>query len=160
MLKSLNHNEKAYVRFINKTNRNVHVLWVNYKGEYVKYNTLGKDLYFDITTYKTHPWIAMDTVTKDRMHIGGKYVFFPVTSREFISKRYPNKYVPPDFETRIRVLITLPLYSLRYAAMLAIRDRLRVSDEVDELSLPKQLIQELKTTIELRNRQSEIAYSR
>lgn len=86
--RSLNDREKCYVRFINNTNKIVEILWIDYSGRYVRYRVIKKGDYIDINTFKTHPFVAKDFITKDMLHIGGQYFYHPKTSREVISQRY------------------------------------------------------------------------
>ncbi|CAG9813663.1 unnamed protein product [Phaedon cochleariae] len=146
-LHSLKSDEKAYIRFINKTDRTIELVWINFKGEYWRYQVLRKDEYLDVNTYKTHPWMALDQITKDRMHVDSKFLFLPKTSAEYLQERYPDKIVPEHYEMRMRVYVTLPMYSLKYAALLSIRNRLRNTEDADVLELPRELIEELKRTI-------------
>lgn len=86
--RSLHDREKCYVRFINNTNKIVEILWIDYSGRYVRYRVIKKGDYIDINTFKTHPFVAKDFITKDMLHIGGQYFYHPKTSREVISQRY------------------------------------------------------------------------
>lgn len=68
----------SFLRFVNKTNRNVDVVWVNYEGARVRYKTLNPDNYLDINTFAGHPWIFFDSETGDRMMVQLKEIFEPV----------------------------------------------------------------------------------
>ncbi|KAJ8934516.1 hypothetical protein NQ314_013299 [Rhamnusium bicolor] len=109
--RSLRSEEKAYVRFINKTDKMVELVWLNFNGEYV--------------------------------------------SREYLQERFPNKEIPENFETRIRAYITLPMYSLKYRTLMEIRNYFQNTEDVEQLELPKPLVDDLKRTIEFRNSQLE-----
>ncbi|KAJ8962521.1 hypothetical protein NQ318_000912 [Aromia moschata] len=129
------------------------------KAYYVRYQKLHKDNFVDANTYKTHPWIALDMETKDRLHIEKSYIYNPKTSREFLQERFPNKEIPENFETRIRAFITLPVYTLKYRTLLEIRNQFENTDDIDKLELPKQLAEDLKRTIEYRNSQMQMDVS-
>lgn len=72
-LRSLRSVDKCHVRFVNKTTRSVDIIWVDFAGRYIKYSSLQRGQFVDITTYKTHPWAALDSNTKDHMLIGGRF---------------------------------------------------------------------------------------
>lgn len=149
--RSLMSEQKAYVRFINKTNRVVEVIWVNFVGEFIKYRVLSSDEYVDVNTYKTHPWAALDYHTKDRLHINKNFLYLPKTSKEILQEKHPKATIPDNYETRSRAYITLPLHGLRYLALLEVRNNLRKPTEADELELPKQLKFEVKCAVRYRN---------
>lgn len=87
-IRSLNSREKCYIRFINTTNKTIDIMWIDFSGVYVRYRILGKGDYIDVNTYKTHPWIAKDFMTKDILNINGGYFYFPKTTKEIIQLRY------------------------------------------------------------------------
>ncbi|CAH1110759.1 unnamed protein product [Psylliodes chrysocephalus] len=141
----------AYVRFINKTEKVVEIVWLNHTGKYIRYRILKKDYFVDVNTYNAHLWVAFDHETKDRLHIDKEFVYHPKTSKEFFKQKYPDRVIPEHYEARIRAFITLPLYSLRYNSLLTIRNLLKTSEDADKLELPTQLIEDLKKVIVLRN---------
>lgn len=141
-------NEKAFVRFINGTERDIDIIWINFVGEYIRYNVLSKGTYLDANTYKYHPWIAVDSETKDRLLIGNSFVYNPRTTREYLQERFPGRVIPENFETRVKVYITLPLYSLRQRCLLALRKQIDNIEKVDSLGLPNVLSADLKTMID------------
>lgn len=151
--RSLRSEDKAYVRFINKTDRIVELIWLNFNGKYVRYRILEKDHFVDVNTYKNHPWIALDMKTKDRLHIEKGFIYNPKTSREYLQERYPDREIPENYEARIRTNITLPLYTLKYRSLIEIRNHFRTVEDVDKLELPKPLAEDLKRIIEHRNSQ-------
>ncbi|KAJ8977971.1 hypothetical protein NQ317_008164 [Molorchus minor] len=149
--------DRAYVRFFNKTNKTVEIIWLNFHGEKVRYKIIEKDDYVDVNTYKNHPWIALDVETKDRFQIDSKYVFMPKTTREYLQDRFPGREIPEEFERgRVGVYVTVPVYSLKYRAMLEVRNHLQEPEFVDQLELPKSLAEELRKTIEHRNSQIQL----
>ncbi|CAH1181039.1 unnamed protein product [Phyllotreta striolata] len=141
----------AYVRFINKTDRVIEIVWLNYTGMYIRYKILKKDYFVDVNTFNTHPWVAFDYETKNRLHIDKEFVYHPKTSKEFFRQKYPNRTIPENYEARIRAYITLPIYSLRYTALLSIRNMLNSSEDASKLELPKPLVEDLKKVIQFRN---------
>ncbi|XP_056638654.1 protein Vhl [Diorhabda carinulata] len=141
----------AYVRFINKTNRVIEIVWINYSGHYVRYRVLQKNNFVDVNTYSSHLWVAFDYYTKDRLLINRQFVFNPKTIRQVLLEKYPDGIIPVDHEFRVRGYITSPLYSLRYCALLTVRNLLKTPEEADTLELPKQLVVDLKKVITLKN---------
>ncbi|XP_050306499.1 von Hippel-Lindau disease tumor suppressor [Anthonomus grandis grandis] len=158
-IRSLNSREKCYVRFINTTDRIVDIMWIDFTGLYCRYRVISKGEYIDINTYKTHPWIVKDFMTKDMLHIDGSFVYHPKTTKEVILERYPDRPLPQNHEARIRAYIMLPMYSLRYACVLSLRNILYREQDVDQLCLPKQLSEDLKKAISKRNRECSMQVS-
>lgn len=152
-LRSVESNDKVFVKFINCTNFNITILWINYAGGYTQYSLLRRRNYVNVTTYKSHPWIAIDVDTKNHMHLNKEYVYMPKTLKDIVREKFPNTDVKVDGNTnkRLIVKITFPLYSLKYIAILEIRSRLRLPEDVDRLELPKQLMHALKKSINERN---------
>ena len=67
------------VRFINRSRSRVKVLWLDYQGEQVLYSTLGpSNGRYDVNTYVTHPWIALEEPTNAVMLLNFRNIFFPV----------------------------------------------------------------------------------
>lgn len=145
--------EGAFIRFFNFTERTVEIIWINFTGAYVSYQLLEKGRFVDINTYKGHPWIALDHTTRDRLHINKEFVFFPKTAKEWFQEKCPDRVLPPDFKARVRAVITIPVYSLRYTSLLVIRNHLRIPDDADQLELPMELKNDLKKNIVQRNKQ-------
>lgn len=76
----------AYVRFINKTEKVVEIVWLNHTGKYIRYRILKKDYFVDVNTYNAHLWVAFDHETKDRLHIDKEFVYHPKRAKNFSSK--------------------------------------------------------------------------
>ncbi|CAG9765703.1 unnamed protein product [Ceutorhynchus assimilis] len=155
-VRSVESTQRCYVRFINTTSKTIDLMWVNFAGVYVRYRILRKDDYIDVNTFKTHPWIAKDFMTKDILHIDSKYSYEPRTSKEIIQERFPDRIIPENHEARIRAYITLPLFSLRYACLLTVRNHMLNEEDVDQLLLPKSLSEDLKKVIKRRNRECSL----
>ncbi|XP_060518546.1 von Hippel-Lindau disease tumor suppressor-like [Cylas formicarius] len=151
--RALRSNKRCYVRFINSTERTVELTWINFSGQYVRYRILNKGNSVDINTYKTHPWIAKDILTKDVLHVDKNFIYLPKTTREYMRERYPGRSIPENHEARVRAHIMLPIYSLRYASLLCIRNHMLDPEDVDTLALPRNLSEELKRLIKKRNRE-------
>ena len=66
------------VRFINHSESHVNVLWLNYQGEQVLYSTLEpSNGYYDVNTFVTHPWIAVEEETNHLMLLNSRQIYFP-----------------------------------------------------------------------------------
>ncbi len=78
-LKSQHSDEPAYAAFVNRTDRRVDVIWIDFKGHHVKYCTLTRyNDTFPIQTFVSHPWIFKDADSGDRLVMQeNKTVFFP-----------------------------------------------------------------------------------
>lgn len=148
--KSLLSNQKVYVRFQNNTNRSVEVIWLDYTGEIVTYKLLGKGCFVDVDTYKTHPWLSIDADSKDRLLVGKKFMYMPQTWQEAMQEKFPDKKNIPNIKRRVLVQITLPMHTLKNMIILKLKSILREPEDADQLEIPKQLINTLKTFIDLR----------
>ncbi|KAH3894195.1 hypothetical protein DPMN_018352 [Dreissena polymorpha] len=80
--KSLNNDIRAFVSFVNTTNRNVCLLWLDYKGKRVRYGDIPPGRGLLMNTYVTHPWIAYDVVTSYPLLFNGEMAFFPQEQRD------------------------------------------------------------------------------
>ncbi|XP_066583997.1 von Hippel-Lindau disease tumor suppressor [Prorops nasuta] len=131
-LRSIEHDKSSFVRFVNKTNRDVKIYWVDYQGRAVSYGQMAPDYYVDINTFVTHPWIFVDRDTGDRFTVEQRDVFFPRETITADGRHY-----------RHRAFITLPMYTLRELTLRIIRNHLRYSHEALQLELPQNLEAEL-----------------
>ncbi|XP_071447084.1 von Hippel-Lindau disease tumor suppressor [Hetaerina americana] len=138
VVRSLNSDHRAFVRFSNNTVRKVDVIWINFEGSRVKYRTLLPGQFFDANTYLSHPWLFRDSETQDKLVVKSKEVFlpFPVFTRN-------ERNEPIRRLERTVVCITIPVYSLKERAMQVIRRYISHPDQVCQLELPTALKNEL-----------------
>ncbi|XP_076308522.1 von Hippel-Lindau protein [Tachypleus tridentatus] len=101
-LKSIDSICRSYVRFWNRTQRKVDVIWMNYEGNRVKYKTLHPHKFVDVNTFVTHPWIFWDSNTHDQMVVHGQKVFQPKPWDQDIPPNLPRQ------PFRRNIFITLP----------------------------------------------------
>ncbi|KAK3103211.1 hypothetical protein FSP39_017458 [Pinctada imbricata] len=67
VLKSKKSVHCSLVRFQNRTERAIDIVWLNYEGARVKYKTLQANEFVDVNTFIGHPWIFLDVETGERM---------------------------------------------------------------------------------------------
>lgn len=58
--RSINDSVPVYLVFLNKSNRSVQIIWVNYAGDEVLYQNLAPKTLFKVRSFVTHPWIVRD----------------------------------------------------------------------------------------------------
>ncbi|XP_054001771.1 von Hippel-Lindau tumor suppressor homolog [Hylaeus anthracinus] len=126
-LRSINNDQRTFVKFINTTQRHVGLYWIDYQGQAVSYGVLTPDEHKDINTFVTHPWIFVDNETNDRYTVNQRDVFFP----------------QPWQRERLYVYITLPLYTLREMSLRTIKRRLSYDLQAFHLDIPRSLQFEL-----------------
>lgn len=118
----------SFVRFLNCTQRFVNIYWIDYQGHAVSYGVLVPSEGIDMDTFVTHPWIFVDVNTLDRYVVNQKDVFFPE---------------PPRTNVRVKIYITLPVYSLRELSLRVIRECLKHASHAFQLEIPSTLQHEL-----------------
>uniref|UniRef100_A0A1B6MM92 von Hippel-Lindau disease tumour suppressor beta domain-containing protein n=1 Tax=Graphocephala atropunctata TaxID=36148 RepID=A0A1B6MM92_9HEMI len=149
--KSQNSEKKSFVTFVNKTNRDVDVLWLDYEGDPVKYHTIPPDICVNINTYVSHPWIFEDSETRDRRVVNNELIFYPPNLEKFFRSNLPgNPGLNPS--PRIIVLIKLPVYKLRDRCLQVLRDSVDWEKNIDlldqlEFELPKSVLDDLYVMI-------------
>ena len=73
-LKSLKSEVSTHITFVNKTGRDVRILWLNFEGDEVAYNIIPPEQTRRQQTFVTHPWIFRDLHTQERLVAGGRSV--------------------------------------------------------------------------------------
>lgn len=92
------------VRFVNLTGRQVDVIWINYQGEEALQATLKTNRRLDLNTFMTHPWIAVDSKTNERMLLNFRETYFPAQP-EIRRMDFERRKA---YAVRAKVNITLP----------------------------------------------------
>ncbi|XP_031570054.1 von Hippel-Lindau-like protein [Actinia tenebrosa] len=107
-MRSLHHHCVSPVRFQNRTGRNVNLIWIDYEGKQGMLVELQKEQDQNLNTYVTHPWLAEDSETKERLLLNFSEVFFPVEPEIVINDFRPRRAQAK----RILVKITTPVHRL------------------------------------------------
>ena len=103
---------------------------------------------FVVDTFVTHPWICEDFHTGSYLLVNNNTVFYPFPPPVF-NQLDKNKNIQ-----KYVVQINLPLYSLKDLAQQQILRCVSSSENIDQLELPKILIQDLtKIKIDMENKE-------
>lgn len=73
-MKSLKSEVSTHITFVNKTGREMRILWLNFDGDEVAYNVIPPGQSRRQQTFATHPWIFRDLHTQERLIAGGRSV--------------------------------------------------------------------------------------
>ncbi|KAK6973826.1 von Hippel-Lindau tumor suppressor [Biomphalaria glabrata] len=135
-LKSLHHDLPAYITFVNRTNIFIDVVWVDYRGQFVRYyKKLPPGERLPLNTFVTHPWIAWASDTQNRINVDKSYVFYPQ---------------PWQGEQRRTIIyLDLPLLSLLDICIQKVRSLVK-PEHIEELEIPRELFWKLKERKEVR----------
>jgi von Hippel-Lindau disease tumor supressor len=144
-LRSENSLHQSFVSFINNSNRNVDVMWINFEGLLVKYKTLPPGTFFDVNTYATHPWVFLDSETQDKLVVKSKEVFLPEPWN--VQYQHLGREELPLMPERIPVYITIPVYPLRQRSLQIVRNNLSQPDDAFKLELPSSLQREVAAMV-------------
>lgn len=134
---------QSFVRFVNKTNRRVDVIWINYEGQRTKYRTIGPDEFCDVNTYVSHPWVFRDSVTHAVLVASFQEVYHP---QDWLQTLIAGGYRPTGQviqPIRKVVNITLPMYTLKERCMDVIRKHLSRVEDINTLEIPRLLKEEI-----------------
>ena len=90
----------SLIRFQNRTDRQVDIIWLNYEGARVKYRTLCANDFVDVNTFVGHPWIFIDAESGERLVVELKEVYEPTNGwsvgnphRKVVNITIPSKYM-------------------------------------------------------------------
>lgn len=65
--KSINSSTPYKLAVTNKTGGDIQVIWLDYDGKEVLYDTLASGKTYNVDTYATHPWVMRDAESKKNL---------------------------------------------------------------------------------------------
>jgi len=153
--RSIRSSHEVIVRFMNKTNKQVSLKWLNFNGDAIEYKQLEPEQSWSARTYITHPWIFTDTATRQNLSIqvpGQKIQIFE--AYRFLQKLVNRVTIQQlklmlegKAEIGVRIVNTVypPPHDLRFQAMKVAKQVLegRSFEEIVSLELPKILESEI-----------------
>lgn len=105
-VKSIHSDRQVKATFTNASERNVDIYWVDFHGKLVRYFTNvepGKKE--RIYTYVTHPWVARDCATGQRMYLSGRPVYVPALPDE---EELQGDVLDPTLMITLEITIHIP----------------------------------------------------
>lgn len=135
VIRSLRSRQRSYVRFVNRTQRTVDVIWLDYNGVRQKYKTLIPGEAFKVNTFVTHPWIFRDAETTATLLVNSEEVFYPKPVLQ-----EGQALFGPASPYHVFAYISIPLFSLKDRAAQVVWSCLRNPEEAYKLDIPKVLI--------------------
>lgn len=151
MLRSRESNIRAFVKFINCSERIVEVHWINYRGTNIHYTTLEPAASVIVNTFVTHPWICLCPETGERLFVNNNDVFLAKPWFNFITKS--DGLVSVD---RQEAKIHIPMKSLRDISMWKVLFMVRTKSDILDLEIPKTLKADLLHLFYLSTRYREV----
>ncbi|XP_022804368.1 von Hippel-Lindau disease tumor suppressor-like isoform X2 [Stylophora pistillata] len=139
-LKSLHNRIESPVLFVNHTGRRVNLKWFDYSGEEKLFATIvgGTNNRLKMNTYVTHPWIAVDEETNERLLLNFRETFFPdepvIQRVDFDARRF--------YVVRAEINITTPVYRLEEYCTRFLRKTV-LSQNIRKLPLPQSILKEI-----------------
>lgn len=135
--RSLSSEKRSYVRFYNRTNRNVEIYWLDFKGQRVKYSTLKPLHSVNINTFVTHPWIFRDEEFSDTL-------LAATPSKRLLDRQ--EVFLPPDdaFDRRRPIVILSPLLNLKEIVFQLLRKHKINENVLADLEVPTVIKEEYK----------------
>lgn len=147
---SVTSTERYSVRFVNTTDKTIDVIWLDFTGQKVTYQTLSPQTAWSVYTYKTHPWIFRDSSNPNEKLVIKKHQsksdFFECSdfladlqsSAEFNSDQHNSLL---NGNRPMCVLIQLPVEDLRQLALRTVRKQLPRKEDCFCLNILPQQIQ-------------------
>ncbi|XP_075165936.1 von Hippel-Lindau protein [Haematobia irritans] len=152
--------EKSFVFFLNTTNRQVNLYWMDFYGSQDFFTSLKPGSGIKANTYVSHPWIFRDAATGERMHVKHQDIFWP--------QLYRVKNAGQLLPCRKLIAIHLPVTpTLRSRCLWRIAQTIAenmesANDALENLALllPRTLHNDLKSILELMEKHKEIGMQR
>lgn len=154
-MKSAANTEAAKVKFINKSSRYIEIVWIGYNGQLTRYKCLEPHQFVDVNTYTNHPWIAVDSITRDNLNLNNKEIFVVDNFKCDIKLGTVQRTVT-QADVRIPVFITIPLHSLKNCAIRVVRDLIKSTVNINFLELPDILKYELEKSFVYKSKNCNI----
>ncbi|XP_073812871.1 von Hippel-Lindau protein [Musca autumnalis] len=137
-------NEQTHVFFLNTTQRQVNLYWMDFNGSQDLFTTLPPGAGIKANTFVTHPWLFRDARTGERMHVKHQDIFWPQLYRvknagQWLPCRKLIAIHPPITQTlRTRCL-------WRFAELIYGQN----DEFLKELNLPRTLYNDIKSILSL-----------
>lgn len=130
VVKSIESENTAYLRFTNRTSRPVDIWWRDFEGIKRHYIRLEAGAFYDVNSFLTHPWEFKDASTNENYAINNQAIF-----------RAPNHVGGMLYRTNWN--ISVMVRSLRRTALMALAALLPNPEAATMLGLPLTLAREL-----------------
>jgi len=159
-LKSQNDLKSCWVCFVNRTAREVDIIWIDYKGAENKYITLKPKQYFRIKTFLTHPWIFREHNRRDKLFAINKN-HHSVNNNDNNNNDDNNNcnhksllnnvFLPKPSESNTVQIVDISngLYSLKERCFQELFDKIPDTYDFDSLEIPKSLITEYRNYLNI-----------
>lgn len=140
-LAAQNSNGQTFVFFLNTTQRQVNLYWMDYNGSQDLFTTLKPGSGIKANTFVSHPWIFRDAMTGERMHVKHQDVFWP--------QIYRVKNADQWMRCRKLIAIHQPVTSLRTKCLWRFAHLIYGQNEefLESLALPRTLHRDLKARL-------------
>lgn len=138
--------EQTYVFFLNNTQRQVNLYWMDFNGCQDLFTTLKPGAGIKANTFVTHPWIFRDAITGERMHVKHQDIFWPQLYR-VRDPQNVGQWIP----CRKLIGIHQPVQSLRAKCLWRFAQMIYGSETslLESLSLPRTVEGDLKLILNL-----------
>jgi len=153
--RSIRSTHAVIVRFMNKTDKQVSVKWLNFSGDAIEYKQLEPKQEWSARTFVTHPWVFTDIQTRESLSVqapGQKINVFE--AYRFLQKlvnrvkiHHLNRMLKGQTEIGVRIVDNVypPPAELRLLSMNLAKQVLegRSLEQIQSLELPKILESEI-----------------
>lgn len=130
----------SLVTIANRTLRNVDIIWVDTVGNLITYKKLQPEAWTAVNTFSGHPWVFCDADSGEPMHVDNRPVLWPPPAAAAATHGWQ----------RHRILVHLPMRSLRDIVLWSILAGIGTVDQIDRLQIPATLKLDLMEMFEER----------
>ncbi|XP_061390940.1 protein Vhl-like [Musca vetustissima] len=148
-------NEQTHVFFLNTTQRQVNLYWMDFNGSQDLFTTLPPGAGIKANTFVTHPWLFRDARTGERMHVKHQDIFWPQLYRV----KNAGQWLP----CRKLIAIHPPVnQSLRTRCLWRFSDLIYGQNDefLKSLNLPRTLYNDIKSVLGLIEKHRAIGMGR